>query len=74
MATIYHIDIADGIITYDHAPAPKVANEFHAPNAKQYFAKRGKTKPSPISVRGWPFANMYLTHGSEENGAAIAWA
>ena len=74
MATIYHIDITNGVITFDHAKAPKAANEYHAPNAKQYFAYRGKQKPEAIAVRGWPFTKMYLTHGNEENGAAIAWA
>lgn len=74
MTTIYHIDITNGVITFDYAAAPRVANEYHAPNAKQYFAKRGKSKPDAISVRGWPFAKIYLTHGTEENGAAVAWA
>ncbi len=73
MATIYHIDITNGVITFDHAPAPRVANEYHAPNAKQYFESKGKSKPDPIRVRGWPFDCMYLTHGTEENGQAVAW-
>jgi hypothetical protein len=74
MATIYHIDITDGVINFDHATAPKVANEYHAPNAEQYFAARGKAKPAPVVVRGWPFAKLYITHGDEENGQAVAWA
>ena len=74
MTTIYHIDITGGVISFDSATAPKVANEYHAPNAKQYFAARGKQKPDPVTVRGWPFAKMYLTHGTGENGAAVAWA
>jgi hypothetical protein len=74
MATIYHIEITNGVITFDHAAAPRVANEYHAPNAKQYFAKRGKEKPAPIAVRGWPFDKIYMTHGTEENGLAVAWA
>lgn len=74
MSTIYRISIDNGVISYDHAPAPRVANECHAPNAKQYFERRGKAKPEAINVRGWPFAKMYLTHGSEENGLAVAWA
>lgn len=74
MTTIYHITITNGAISFDHASAPKVANEYHAPNAKQYFAKRGAAKPQPVAVRGWPFAAMYMTHGTEENGQAVAWA
>lgn len=74
MATIYHISIDNGVISYDYAAAPRVANEYHAPNAKQYFETRGKTKPEPVAVRGWPFDKMYLTHGTEENGMAVAWA
>ena len=73
MTTIYHIEIDAGIIKFDHASAPKVADEYHAPNAKQYFAARGKTKPQPVAVRGWPFATMYLISGTEENGQAVAW-
>jgi len=74
MNTIYHVSITAGIISYDHAPAPRAANEYHAPNAKQYFAKRGMPKPEPVAVRGWPFAKMYVTHGSQENGNAVAWS
>lgn len=73
MSTIYHIDITNGVLSFDRAAAPRIANEYHAPNAKQYFAARGKQKPQPIVVRGWPFAQMYLTHGTEENGQAVAW-
>ena len=73
MATIYHISIDNGTISFDHTTAPKVANEYHAPNAKQYFASRGMTKPAPVSVRGWPFSTLYITHGDEENGRAMAW-
>lgn len=74
MATIYHIEITAGVISFDHATAPKVRNEYHAPNAKQYFDMRGKAKPEPIVVRGWPFKKMYLEQGNEENGQAVAWA
>ena len=74
MATIYHIDITHGVISFDHAAAPRVANEYHAPNAKQYFETRGKEKPVPIAVRGWPFDKFYLESGTEENGQAVAWA
>ena len=74
MTTIYHIDITNGVITFDYDKAPRIADEYHAPNAKQYFAKRGKAKPDAIVVRGWPFKKIYLTHGNEENGLAVAWA
>ena len=74
MATIYHIDIINGVISFDYAAAPRVANEYHAPNAKQYFLARGKEKPVPIAVRGYPFSKFYLTSGTEENGQAVAWA
>jgi len=79
MATIYHIDISNGVISYDYATAPRSgaaprdADKYHAPNAKQYFMARGLAKPTPIVVRGWPFAKMYMTHGNEENGQAVAW-
>ena len=74
MATIYHIDITGGAIRFGCAKAPRIANDYHAPNAKQYFEKRGKTKPQPVVVRGWPFEKMYLISGDEENGQAVAWA
>lgn len=73
MTTIFHISIDNGVISFDHATAPRVANEYHAPNAKQYFERRGQQKPAPISVRGWPFDKMYLTQGDQENGQAVAW-
>ena len=68
MTTMYHIEIDGGIITFDHAAVPKVAN------AKQYFEMRGKDKPQSVVVRGWPFEKMYLISGDEENGQAVAWA
>jgi hypothetical protein len=71
--TIYHIDITNGTMTYDYAPTPKTTNEHHALNAKQYFEHRGKTKPKAITVKGWPFKKIYLTHGTDENGQAVAW-
>ena len=74
MKTIYYLDITAGAINFDHATASRIANECHAPNAKQYFTARGKDKPKPITVRGWPFSKMYLTYGDAENGAAVAWA
>lgn len=74
MTTMYHIVINGGIITFVHAAVPKAANAYHAPNAKQYFERRGKTKPQSVAVRGWPFAKMFLISGDEENGQAVAWA
>ena len=74
MATIYHIDITGGAIRFSQAKAPRIANAYHAPNAKQYFEMRGKVKPEPVGVRGWPFEKMYITHGNEEDGQAVAWA
>ena len=71
MTTIYYIDITDGVITFDRDNVTKTG--MHAPNAKQHFEKRGQVKPQPVPVRGWPFAKMYLTHGTEENGQAVAW-
>ena len=71
---MYHIDITAGIICYDIHPAPRIATEYHAPNAKQYFEHRGKTKPAAVKVRGWPFRTIYITHGTAENGQAVAWA
>ncbi len=73
MTTMCHIDIEAGKITYTTVPAPKVADEYHAPNAKQYFEKRGVKKPQPIPVTGWYFTKMYITHGNQENGQAVAW-
>lgn len=77
MATMYYIEINDGVITFDHAKvtrAPIEANKYHSINAKQYFAQREKAKPAPVVVRGWPFEKMYLISGTEENGQAVAWA
>ena len=74
MTTIYHIDLTDNLISFQHEKAPKVANQYHAPNARQYFAKRGRAKPEPVTVRGWPFKKIFLVNGTEENGHAVAWA
>ena len=73
MTTMYHIEIDGGIITFDNAAVPKVANACHAPNAKQYFEMLGKDKPQSVVVRGWPFRKMYLISGDKENGQAVAW-
>lgn len=74
MATQFHIQITNGVFKVDSDKAPRIANDFHAPNAKQYFAKRGLKKPAAVSVRGWSFEKIYITHGTEENGQAVAWA
>jgi hypothetical protein len=74
MTAMYRIDLTDGVLSFDHYPAPRVADTCGAPNAKQYFASRGKKKPAPVRVRGWPFKAFYLTQGDEENGLAVAWA
>lgn len=65
----YHIQITNGVISYDYTSSP----EYSAKNAKQYFAARGQKKPAPVLCKGWPFAKMYITHGTEENGEAVAW-
>ena len=68
----FHIDITNGVISYDSHKVSSAAGD--AQNPKQYFAARGLKKPPAITVKGWRFASMYLTHGNEENGAAIAYA
>ena len=70
--TAYHIDIKNGVISYDSHKVSKAAGD--APNAKAYFAARNKAKPARIKVMSWPFASMYLTNGTEENGQSIAFA
>ena len=62
---LYHIDITNGVINYEF-------NNAQDANIKKYFATIDKTKPKPKRVRGWPFENIYLTHGTLENGLAIA--
>jgi L-amino acid N-acyltransferase YncA len=66
---IYHIDITNGTITVDRDPTDKRS-------IKQWFADRAAglstVKPAPTRVKGWPFALMYITHGDNENGQAIA--
>ncbi len=75
MTTIYFIDIDNGVFSVrDVTTAPRKANEYLAPNAKQYFEARGKKKPDPVKVKGWPFKSVYLERGTEENGLAVAWA
>ena len=77
MTKIFHIEINSGVITYDSAKVTRSnidANKYHAVNAKQYFLSKGKAKPAPVIVRGWPFSKMFLISGDEENGQAVAWA
>lgn len=62
---MYHIDITNGVINYD-------CNNAAPANVKQYFSEVGKPKPKPHKVKGWPFNNIYLTHGTLENGFAVA--
>ena len=67
MSKTYHIETTNGVLTWDRDDASKFANP------KQYFSEQGKDKPAPVVVRGWPFAKMFLTHGTEENGQFVAW-
>ena len=62
---LYHIETTNGVVTFDR-------NDADNRSVKQYFADHNTPKPSPIAVRGYSFSNMYLTHGSEENGMFIA--
>lgn len=62
---LYHIETTNGVLEFDR-------NDADDRSIKQYFADKGEVKPLPIAVRGYPFANMYLTHGTEENGLFLA--
>jgi len=62
---LYHIETTNGVVAFDR-------NDADNRSIKQYFADKNEAKPAPIQVRGYPFANMYLTHGTEENGQFIA--
>jgi len=62
---IYHIETTNGVLSFDR-------NDADNRSIKQYFADKKETKPTPIAVKGYPFKNMYLTHGTEENGLFIA--
>ena len=74
MAQQYFIEIENGILSIrDSVRAPCKAGLYLAPNAKQYFAARGKSKPQAIEAKGWPFASYYIEHGDAENGCAVAW-
>ena len=62
---IYHIEATNGALSFDR-------NDADRRSIKQMFADAGKVKPAPITVKGYPFARMYLTHGTEENGLMVA--
>ena len=62
---LYHIETTNGVLAFDRNNADKRS-------IKRYFADKGEKKPAPIRVKGWPFSNMYLTHGTEENGLFVA--
>ena len=62
---IYHIETTNGVISFDF-------NNVDHRSIKQYFADKGEAKPDSIKVKGYPFANIYRTHGTEENGLFVA--
>jgi len=62
---LYHIETTNGVLSAD-------CNNVDKRSIKQYFADKSEEKPAPVTVRGHPFANMYLTHGTEENGMFVA--
>lgn len=62
---LYHVETTNGVVTFDR-------NDSDDRSIKQYFADKNEVKPKPIAVRGYPFANMYLKHGTEENGLFVA--
>lgn len=62
---LYHIETNNGVLGFDR-------DDSDQRSIKQYFADKGEAKPMPVSVKGWPFANMYRTHGTEENGSFVA--
>jgi len=64
---IYHIDVTNGVLSVDR-------DDSDNRSIKQYFADRllHKIKPVPVKVKGYPFSNMYLTCGNEENGSFVA--
>lgn len=65
---VYKIDITNGVIRYviDDIPRRKFVS------IKKYFEIRGRRKPAPVSVSGYPFQCLYVTHGTRDNGLAIA--
>ena len=64
---LYHVKTHAGIITYDR-------NDCDQRSIKAYFLDAlGIEKPAPVNVvKGYPFRNIYLTHGSVENGLFVA--
>lgn len=62
---LYHIETINGVLGFDR-------DDSDGRSITKYFADKGEAKPAAISVKGWPFANMYLTHGTEENGFFVA--
>jgi hypothetical protein len=62
---LYHIKTTNGVVTFDR-------NDSDDRSIKKYFLEKNEAKPAPIAVRGYPFSNMYLTHGTEENGLFVA--
>lgn len=65
---IYKIDITNGAIRYVIDDIPR--RQFVS--IKKYFEVRGRRKPAPVSVSGHPFDCLYVTHGTRDNGLAIA--
>lgn len=76
MIKMYHVDITDGLITFISQNVSRTVSywDWEAPNAKQYFDKRGEKKPKITKVTGFPFKTMYVTIGNEKDGTAVAWA
>ena len=62
---MYHIETINGVLNFDR-------NDDEKRSIKQYFLNKSEVKPVPVAVRGYPFANMYQTHGTEENGQFVA--
>lgn len=66
--TLYHIAINDGLITFDAVQSP-------TNTAAEYMAQHGgRQHGATVAVKGWPFREMTLTLGTEENGRAVAFA
>ena len=62
---LHNIETTNGVLSID-------CNNVDKRSIKQYFADKSEEKPAPVAVRGYPFANMYPTHGTEENGMFVA--
>jgi hypothetical protein len=65
---IYKIDITNGQIRYVIDDVPR--RQFVS--VKKYFEVRGRRKPAPVRVSNQPFNCIYVTHGTKDNGLAIA--